>query len=209
MKPMLILVGLLISLSTGYSQGTSDVIQSNISGNNLASSLGNPFGQSFVPSSLQLLYGIGLAVVDNSGADDIQVFLYHTDSTGATLVGNFLASGKITAAQINAFYTPGATPLWFPVYFNQPYTQTPGEKLAFTATGGGSLLFYYAAGSSYADGRMLGDAGKDLTFATLVPEPAFFSLGLFASIALFAGHRKLKGINGSGNHGPSDNGSGA
>jgi hypothetical protein len=194
MKHLFILFVLLWSVLAGRSQGTSDVIQSNISGNSLASSLGNPFGQSFTAATLQLLYGVGLAVVDNSGAGDIRIFLYHTDSSGSALLGSPLASGTVTAAQINAFYTPGATPLWFPVYFSQPYAQTPGENLAFTVTGGGSLHFYYAAGSSYSGGQLLGDPGKDLTFATLVPEPAPLFLGLTASIFLLLCSRALRAL---------------
>lgn len=85
---------------------------------------------------------------------------------------------------------PPATPLWFPVYFDQPYAQTPGELLAFTIEGGGSLNFYYASGSAYAGGRLLADGAKDLTFATLVPEPGAASLFLFAGSLLLL--RRLK-----------------
>lgn len=41
---------------------------------------------------------------------------------------------------------------------------------------GGTLRFYHGAGSSYLDGRILGDATKDLTFTTVVPEPGIMTL---------------------------------
>jgi hypothetical protein len=161
-------------------QVATNVSQLNISGSAEASALGSPFGQSFVPTSLQPIIGVGLAVVDNAGVGDIQVSLYHADASGSALVGPPITSGIITAAQINSYYTPAATPLWFPVYFTQPYAQTPGEPLAFMIQDGGSLDFYYASGSAYPAGRLLADGTKDLTFATLVPEPGAVWLLLFA-----------------------------
>src|SRR5439155_22889614 len=145
----------------GHAQGVGDVSQLNISGNAPASVFGSPFGQSFVPTSLQPLIGVGLAVVNNAGAGDIQISLYHSDTSGPTLLTGPTVSGTITAAQIDSYYTGVATPLWFPVYFDQPYAQTPGEHLAFTIAGGGALNFYYALGSSYSGGRVLADGTKD------------------------------------------------
>ena len=100
-------------------------------------------------------------------------------------MGSPLATGTITAAQINSYSTPATTPLWFPVYFDHPYGQTPGERLAFAIAGGGSLDFYYASGSSYSGGRLLSDGTKDLTFSTLIPEPGTVALFLFAGSLLF------------------------
>jgi len=168
-----------------YAQGVGDVSQLNISGSAPASVFGSPFGQSFVPTSLQPLIGVGLAVVNNAGAGDIQISLYHSDPSGSTLLGGPIISGRITAAQIDSYYTGVATPLWFPVYFDQPYAQTAGEHLAFTIEGGGALNFYYALGSSYSGGRVLADDTKDLTFTTLVPEPGTFSLFLVGAAGLF------------------------
>jgi hypothetical protein len=102
--------------------------------------------------------------------------LYHSDTSGAALLGSPIATGTITAAQIDSYYTGAATPLWFPVYFDQPYAQMPGEHLAFTIAGGGALNFYFALGSAYPGGRILTDGTKDLTFVTLVPEPGALSL---------------------------------
>ena len=175
----LLLVGL-----AGHAQGVGDVSQLNISGSAPASAFGSPFGQSFVPTSLQPLIGVGLAVVNNAGADDVQIALYHSDSSGTTLLGGPITSGRITAAQINSYYTGVVTPLWFPVYFDQPYAQTPGEHLAFTIESGGALNFYYALGSAYSGGRVLADGTKDLTFTTLVPEPGMLALFLVGACAL-------------------------
>src|SRR5437773_6024888 len=89
----------------GHAQGVGDVSQLNISGNAPASVFGSPFGQSFVPTSLQPLIGVGLAVVNNAGAGDIQISLYHSDTSGTTLLGGPTVSGTITAAQIDSYYT--------------------------------------------------------------------------------------------------------
>lgn len=162
----------------------ADVSQPFISGNAPASALGSPFGQSFVPTSLQSLIGIGLAVVNDIGVGDISISLYHASADGGTLLGGPITSGTITAAQISSYYVPVTTPLWFPVFFDQPYAQSPGEHLAFTITGGGSLDFYYSNASGYFNGRLLGNSSLDLTFATLVPEPGTASLFLMGCIGL-------------------------
>jgi hypothetical protein len=167
---------------TGSNAQPTDVRQTDISGSAPASALGTPFGQSFVPTSLDPLFGVALATVDNVGAGDIHVSLWHSDASGKALVGSPITGGTITAAQINSFQTGVFTPLWFPIYFDQQYNQVPGEHLAFTLEGGGSLNFYFAASSSYKNGQLLGDAAKDLTFATVVvPEPGTAALLLVAS----------------------------
>ena len=182
MKIQSVLFPALLSISASLAQQSIEVSQPNISGSGPASILGSPFGQSFIPTSLFSLIVVDLAVVDTNGVGDIQVSLYDSDASGAALVGSPITSGSITAAQILSYYTAVATPLWFPVYFDQPYPQTPGEHLAFTITGS-SLDFYYGPGSSYPSGRLLGDATKDLTFNTVVvPEPA--SVGLFFAAGL-------------------------
>jgi len=190
MKLPAVFFSLLLAELTVDAQIATNVSQLSISGSAEASALGSPFGQSFVPTSLQPIIGVGLAVVGNTGVGDIQLVLYHSDASGSALVGSPITTGIITAAQINSYYTPGATPLWFPVYFDQPYAQTPGERLAFTIAGGGSLDFYYASGSAYSGGRLLADGSKDLTFATLVPEPGTVSLFLLVGSSLFC--RRLK-----------------
>jgi hypothetical protein len=98
----------------------------------------------------------------------VQIVLYHSDSSGTALLGGPITSGRITTAQIDSYYTGVVTPLWFPVYFDQPYAQTPGEHLAFTIEGGG----------------VLADGTKDLTFTTLVPEPGMLALYLVGACAL-------------------------
>jgi hypothetical protein len=190
MKLPAVFLSILLAEFTAAPQLATNVSQLNINGSAEASALGSPFGQSFVPTSLQPIIGVGLAVVNNSGVGSIQLSLYHSDATGSGLVGSPLTTGTITAAQINSYYTPVVTPLWFPVYFDQPYAQTPGEHLAFTIEGGGSLDFYYASASAYSEGRLLADGTKDLTFAILVPEPGTVSLFLFAGSVLFL--RRLK-----------------
>src|ERR1043166_414562 len=99
---------LLLVGSVADAQTATNVSQLNISGSAQAATLGSPFGQSFVPTSLQPIIGVGLAVVDNTGVADIQVALYHSDASGSALVGSPLATGNITAAQINSYFTPGA-----------------------------------------------------------------------------------------------------
>jgi len=178
MKSGLLVFFLLVAATSARAQGIADVSQQNISGHAQALALGSPFGQSFVPNSLQPLVGVGLATVDGTGAGDIQVSLYRSDAAGSSLLGSPLASGSITVAQIESYRSGVASPLWFPVYFDKPYGQTPGEHLAFTISGGGTLDFYYASGSAYAGGRLLADGTKDLTFATLIPEPGTASLFL-------------------------------
>lgn len=185
MKAWITFLSLVLTILTSHAQGTVDVSQSNVNGNAPASAFGLPFGQSFVPNSLQPIIGVALGVVDNVGVGDVQIALYHADASGSSVVGSPIANGVITAAQISSYYTPAATPLWFPVYFDQAYAQSPGEHLAFTVTGGGTLNFYYANGNSYSGGRILTDGTKDLAFATLVPEPGVGVLGLSGAIGLF------------------------
>ncbi len=173
-----------LSASAAFAQET-DVRQILINGNAPASALGSPFGQSFVPTVFNQLTGVVLATVDNTGVADIHVALWRSDASGSVLLGSPITSGTITAAEINSFYTPAATPLYFPIYFDQSYSQTPGERLAFTIEGGVTLNFYYAVGSSYSNGRILGDASKDLLFATIVPEPGIITLLLIGVLFLF------------------------
>jgi len=190
MKLPAVFFSLLLAELTVEGQIATNVSQLSISGNAQASALGSPFGQSFVPTSPEPIIGVGLAVVGNTGVGDIQLSLYRSDESGSALVGSPITSGNITAAQLNSYYTPGTTPLWFPVYFDQPYLPTPGERLAFTIAGGGSLDFYYASGVAYSGGRLLADGTKDLTFATLVPEPGTVPLCLLAGSTLVC--RRLK-----------------
>src|SRR5262245_12147654 len=142
MRTQSVLFFAVFSVSVSLGQESIEISQPNISGSGPASILGSPFGQSFAPTSLFSLIGVDLAVVDTNGLGDIQVSLYHSDASGATLLGSPITSGTITATQILSYYTGVATPLWFPVNFDQPYSQTPGEHLAFTLTGS-SLDFYY------------------------------------------------------------------
>jgi hypothetical protein len=158
----------------------TDVQQPGINGNATGAQLGSPFGQSFMASSASSLFGFGLAAVDTSNAQDLSFSLWHTDAAGSAIVGPPLASGNITAAEIQAFYQgpQPVTPVWFFAYFDQPYAQTVGERLAFTVEGGDAMRLYFANGSAYSGGSLLGDASKDITFVTIVPEPS--SIGLLA-----------------------------
>lgn len=169
----------------------ADVQQPDINGSSTGAQLGSPFGQSFVASSTAPLYGIGLAAVGISSLRDLHFQLWRTDATGAALVGDPLASGNITAAEIASF-APGdvvATPIWFPVYFAQAYVQTPGERLAFTIEGGNEMEFYFGNGTTYIGGRLLGDPSRDLTFVTIVPEPSTFAL-IGIGLVTFAAARR-------------------
>src|SRR5215475_4116494 len=85
------------SLIFARAQGTLDVIQHNISGSAPASALGVPFGQPFIPGSALPLGRIDLAVAGTNGVGDVQVSLYHTDTTGSLLLGNPITSGTISA----------------------------------------------------------------------------------------------------------------
>jgi hypothetical protein len=167
-----------------------DIGQSSISGNAPSSSLGSPFGQSFIPTLNAELTGIALALVNDTGASDLLISLYHTDSSGTELIGSPITTGFLTQASIHELYTPAVTPFYLTFFFDTPYAQTPGEKLAFTVSD--SLLnFYYAPGSTYSGGSLLSDAGKDLTFATLVvPEPATSMLMLPAVLPLIVRRRR-------------------
>src|SRR6266496_1958375 len=100
MKFSRMLLCLWLSLTSSNAQGTIDVSQHDISGSGLASALGSPFGQSFVPTSLAALLGVDLAVVDTNGVADVQVSLYHADASGSSLLGSPIATGTISAAQI-------------------------------------------------------------------------------------------------------------
>ncbi len=175
----------------------ADVIQANVSGNGTSAQLGSPFGQSFRPTSDQALSGIALALVNTESATDLTVSLFATDASG-TLIGNALTSGVISSAEIIAFGEPGNfTPVWIPVLFQQPYQETPGERLAFVVNQN-PMSFYYAAGTSYANGSLLGDPSKDLAFATLVvPEPSVTGLmGLAMGMGVVGGiFRKKRGGN--------------
>jgi hypothetical protein len=56
----------------------ADVSQHNIIGSAQVSAFGLSFGQSFVPSSLQPVIGVGPAVVNSAGVGDAQISRYRS-----------------------------------------------------------------------------------------------------------------------------------
>jgi hypothetical protein len=193
---VLLATGLLIPRSAAEVPSTpADVQQPNISGNATGAQLGLPFGQSFTVGSLTPMYGFALALVNTQNANSLTYSLWHTDPSGLAISGQPLATGALSAAQVQAFEPQGGpvvTPIWIYARFDQPYAQTPGERLAFTVQGANAMSFYFANGSTYSGGSLLGDSSKDLTFATIIPEPSATALFItgFSTIVIAAGKRR-------------------
>jgi hypothetical protein len=190
---------IVLSVQLASAQGPTavqEVAQPNINGSATGAELGSPLGQSFTSQSSSPLTGLFLASVDTASAADLSFQLWRTDAAGAALVGSPLASASITASQIALFAptTGVGTPIYFPVTFDQPYAQTQGERLAFTISGGDAMKFYFGNGSGYRGGQLLGDPSRDLTFATIVPEPSTWILSaLGLTLFVIIRHHRVSG----------------
>lgn len=89
---------------------------------------GSGHGQSFMPATTGVLYGLEIAIETNDNPGSIEVFLWKTDSSGRPF------DPPLTSGYFDKTNVVHPHPSWYPVFFDPPYTQTPGEKLAFTIT---------------------------------------------------------------------------
>jgi hypothetical protein len=76
MKFCAIFLFLALFVASSPGQGISGISQGVINGSGRASTLGMPFGQSFVPTSLDPIIGVALAAVDNAGVEDIRISFF-------------------------------------------------------------------------------------------------------------------------------------
>jgi hypothetical protein len=138
-----VIFALIFCAGSTFAQGTIDVSQSNISGSAFSSQLGNPFGQTFRPTIAGQLGGVVVGIVNVNTPAPLSLSLFLTDASGA-LIGNPLASGSLSAQEVLAFATtPAATPVFVYIPFDTPYSQLPGQSLAFTIDQN-PLSFYYS-----------------------------------------------------------------
>ena len=89
---------LIFCAGSTFAQGTIDVSQSNISGSEFSSQLGNPFGQTFRPTIAGQLGGVVVGIVNVNTPAPLSLSLFLTDASGA-LIGNPLASGSLSAQE--------------------------------------------------------------------------------------------------------------
>ena len=120
--PFYLLLATTILFGTSYAIGADQVQEDH----SLFNDWGSSNGQTFIPAIDGMLYGIEIAIETNNNPGSIEVFLWRTDSAGKP-IEPALTSGYFDKTNVVHPY-----PAWYPVFFDPPYIQTPGEKLAFT-----------------------------------------------------------------------------
>ena len=143
---------------------------------------GDGTGQTFIPSTQGLLTGVEFAIQYSSNPGTIEVYLWKADTTGKPIEPK-LATGYLNKTDVNL-----ATSAWYTITFDQPYAQSPGDKLAFTihlvtsGSSGGWNNYGYVNSNSYTNGCKIiysptwnpgyfsSTPGTDWTFKTRVIE---------------------------------------
>jgi len=92
----------------------------------LYSDWGHGSGQVFIPATRGLLTGLEFVIKDNHNPGTIEVYLWKADATGRPI------EPKLATAYLDKTDVTSPTSSWYSVQFDQPYAQSPGERLAFT-----------------------------------------------------------------------------
>jgi hypothetical protein len=113
---------------------------------------GDGTGQTFIPSVRGLLTGVDFAIKYSSNPGTIEVYLWKADAKGKPIEPK-IATGYLDKTAINL-----ATSAWYTISFDQPYAQSPGERLAFTihlvtsGSSGGWNDYGYVNSNLYTNG---------------------------------------------------------
>lgn len=116
---------------------------------------GDGCGQSFTAARSGILAGIDICIQNSTHPGSAEIYLWKTDSNGKPI------EPKLTTAFLDKGMLGATTTAWYTVQFQNPYTQTSGDRLGFTihpttsGTKGGYNNYGYATNDLYPSGSRI------------------------------------------------------